>query len=174
MRAKKLTSKKLIGDFITLKQLLQSVPLSDRTIRKYIDGGKLRAYKLDGMLVFNVLDIQAFLKRRSVGGGATAPIIKDTSENGPILQWSQQMEQRLLALVRLTPEQAGIVSRARVFTDEESREFFANAIRYDEDGPYDFPSASYRPGIARIAAQKDSGLVARYRGRAVVKQNQRR
>jgi hypothetical protein len=137
MRAKKLTSKKLIGDFITLKQLLQSVPLSDRTIRNYIDDGKLRAYKLDGMLVFNVLDVQAFLKRRAVGGGATAPTIKDASENGHILQWSEQMEQRLLAIVRLTPEQADIVSRARVLTDEESQKFFAGAIHYDEDGnPY--------------------------------------
>jgi len=135
MRAKKITPKKLIGDFITLKQLLQSVPLSERTIRNYIDAGKLRAYKLDGILLFNVLDVQSFMQRRKVGGGVTAPIIQDTpTVNGAELA---AMEQRLLAIASLTPEQADTVKRARVLTDEESREFFARAIRYDGDGnPY--------------------------------------
>lgn len=132
--AKKLTSKKLIGDFITLKQLLRSVPLSERTIRNYIDKGKVRAYKLDGKLVFNVLDVQAFMQRRKVGGGATAPIIQDAPAiNGADFE---AMEQRLLAIASLTPETADIVRRARVLTDEESRELFKNALRYDQDGPY--------------------------------------
>jgi hypothetical protein len=85
MRAKKITSKKLIGDFVTLKQLLKSLPLSERTVRNYIDAGKMRAYKLDGMLVFNVLDVEAFLKRRSVGGGVTAPIIGEAALETKVL-----------------------------------------------------------------------------------------
>jgi hypothetical protein len=92
MRAKKITSKKLIGDFVTLKQALQSLPVSERTIRNYIDAGKLRAYKLDGMLVFNVLDIEAFLQRRKVGGGATAPVLKLFSAPDRVLSDDQAKE----------------------------------------------------------------------------------
>jgi excisionase family DNA binding protein len=80
MRAKKITSKKLIGAFITLKQVLQSLPVSERTVRNYIDDGKLRAYKMDGKLIFNVRDIEAFLQRRRVGGGSIAAIVKPVSQ----------------------------------------------------------------------------------------------
>ena len=77
----KLNPKKIIGDFITLEQVMQSLQLSDRTVRNYIKARKLRAYKLDGKLVFNVLDVEAFLQRRRVGGGTIAPVIKDVSQD---------------------------------------------------------------------------------------------
>jgi hypothetical protein len=112
MRAKKITSKKLIGDFVTLKQLLQSLPLSERTIRNYIDAGKMRAYKLDGMLVFNVLDVEAFLKRRAVGGGMTAPIIGEAAAETRVLSDDQAKAvfDKLVAevdakIASLTPEE---------------------------------------------------------------------
>jgi Helix-turn-helix domain len=76
-KAKTITSTKVVSDFLTLKQLLRSLPIAERTLHRYIDAGKLRAYKLDGMLIFNTADIEAFLKRRSVGGGPTAPILKE-------------------------------------------------------------------------------------------------
>jgi excisionase family DNA binding protein len=95
----KLTPKKLIGDFITLKQLVQSVPVSERTIRNWIDAGKMRAYKLDGKLVFNVLDIEAFLQRRRVGGGSIAPIVKPVSQE----QVRMLSDEEIPAYLRPTP-----------------------------------------------------------------------
>lgn len=62
---------------MTLAQVLKSLPISERTVYRYLKAGKLRAYKFDGMLIFNTADIEAFLKRRSVGGGETAAIVKD-------------------------------------------------------------------------------------------------
>jgi hypothetical protein len=76
-KVKTITSSKVIGDFLTFKQVLKSLPIAERTLHRYIDAGKLRAYKLDGMLIFNTTDIEAFLRRRSVGGGPTAPILKE-------------------------------------------------------------------------------------------------
>ena len=66
-KVKTITSSKVIGDFLTLKQVLKSLPIAERTLHRYIDAGKLRAYKLDGMLIFNTADIEAFLNRRRVG-----------------------------------------------------------------------------------------------------------
>src|SRR5579872_4897433 len=76
-KVKKLTSMKEISDFVTLESFLAHVPISERTLHRYLSAGKLRAYKLDGKLIFNTSDIEAFLKRRSVGGGPTASVLKD-------------------------------------------------------------------------------------------------
>jgi excisionase family DNA binding protein len=111
--ATKLTPKKLIGDFITLKQLLQSVPVSDRTIRNWIDAGKLRAYKLDGKLVFNVLDIEAFLQRRRVGGGSIAPVVKLVSQE----QVRMMSDQELQAVPAVQQLQTFIDHGARITED---------------------------------------------------------
>jgi|SRR5437879_4975793 len=82
-KVKTITSSKVIGDFLTLKQVLKSLPIAERTLHRYIDAGKLRAYKLDGMLIFNTADIEAFLNRRRVGGGPTAPILKELPAPAP-------------------------------------------------------------------------------------------
>ncbi len=58
---------------MNMEQVLGFLPVSERTVHRYIANGKLRAYKLDGLLLFNPADIESFLKRRSVGGGPTAP-----------------------------------------------------------------------------------------------------
>ena len=76
-KVKKLTSMKEISDFVTLESFLSHVPISERTLHRYLAAGRLRAYKLDGKLIFNTADIETFLKRRSVGGGPTAPVLKD-------------------------------------------------------------------------------------------------
>jgi excisionase family DNA binding protein len=68
--------------FLTLKQVLEWLPVSERTIRRYLDAGKLRAYKMDGLLLFNPADVEAFLKRRRVGGGPVAPF-EDLPELNP-------------------------------------------------------------------------------------------
>jgi hypothetical protein len=86
---RKITSRKLIGDFLTLKQVLESLPVSERTVRSYIDSHKLRAYKMDGKLIFNVLDIEAFLQRRRVGGGPAAAIVKDAPDDAQVLSDDQ-------------------------------------------------------------------------------------
>lgn len=58
---------------MTTEQLLKWVPISERTLHRYLAAGKLRAYKMDGLLLFNPADIEEFLKRRRVGGGPVAP-----------------------------------------------------------------------------------------------------
>jgi hypothetical protein len=101
-KAKTLPSRKDIADFVTLDSLLTHVPISARTMHRYIADGKLRAYKLDGKLIFNTADVEAFLKRRSVGGGPTAPIVKE----------------------RLAP--AAAPAESRVLSDGEAKAFFDN------------------------------------------------
>jgi excisionase family DNA binding protein len=58
---------------MNMEQVLGFLPISERTVHRYIANGKMRAYKMDGLLLFNPADIEAFLKRRSVGGGPAAP-----------------------------------------------------------------------------------------------------
>ena len=58
---------------MTKDQLLRWIPISERTLHRYLAAGKLRAYKMDGLLLFNPPDIEEFLKRRRVGGGPVAP-----------------------------------------------------------------------------------------------------
>lgn len=67
-KVKTLTSTKQLVPLITKDQLLRSLPISERTLHRYLKARKLRGYKLDGMLVFNPDDIADFLKRRAVGG----------------------------------------------------------------------------------------------------------
>jgi Helix-turn-helix domain len=61
----------------TLAEILQKVPISERTLHRYLNDGKIRAYKLDGKIVFNPADVAAFLDRRSTGGGPKAPLLKE-------------------------------------------------------------------------------------------------
>jgi excisionase family DNA binding protein len=48
---------------MTTEQLLRWIPISERTLRRYLAAGKLRAYKMDGLLLFNPSDIEDFLKK---------------------------------------------------------------------------------------------------------------
>src|SRR5207302_227754 len=91
---------------LTLKQVLDWLPISERTIHRYLDAGKLRAYKMDGLLLFNPTDIENFLKRRSVGGGPLTPF-KDQPELN--------------------------ASQYKPMSDAEAQEFFKNCER-DQDG----------------------------------------
>lgn len=54
------------------KQVLEWLPISERSLYRYIHAGKLPCYKLDGLLLFNPDDIETFLKRRHVGGPEAA------------------------------------------------------------------------------------------------------
>src|ERR1700751_3209857 len=61
----------------TLAEILTKIPISERTLHRYIDAGKIRAYKMDGKLLFNPADVADMLSRRSVGGGPRAPLLRE-------------------------------------------------------------------------------------------------
>jgi hypothetical protein len=73
----KINSTKWFVNLITKAEVLEMIPISTRTLDRYLDAGKLRGYKLDGKIVFNPDDIVAFLRRRAIGGGPTAPLVVD-------------------------------------------------------------------------------------------------
>ena len=87
---------------LTKDQVLKWIPISESTLHRYLNAGKLRAYKLDGLLVFNPAEVEAFLRRRSVGGG-------------PILPFKD------IDLIGL-----------RAATDEEAQEFFEGVQRTED------------------------------------------
>ena len=90
---------KEISDFVTLESFLSHVPISERTLHRYLAAGRLRAYKLDGKLIFNTADIETFLKRRSV---AAAPLLLS-------LKIANQTRHR---------------ADSRVLNDKQSKDFF--------------------------------------------------
>ena len=72
---------KQLVNLLTMPQLLQAAPwMSRSTVHRYINAGKIPAYKLDGQLLFNIEDIASMVKRRAVGGGLRTPIIVDKKE----------------------------------------------------------------------------------------------
>jgi hypothetical protein len=72
----------LVG-LATLAEILTKIPISERTLHRYIATGKIRAYKMDGKLLFNPADLADMLGRRSVGGGPRASLLREkSSEDG--------------------------------------------------------------------------------------------
>ncbi len=99
---------------LTLKQVLQWLPVGERTIHRYIAAGKIRAYKLDGMLLFNPDDVAAFLKRRAIGGGV------------------------LMQLTDMSRSKAVTLTETKtywVLSDEEARLLF-EGVEKDADGTF--------------------------------------
>ena len=121
-KVKTLASTKQLVDLITKDQLLKAVPISERTLFRYIKAGKLRAYKLDGMYVFNPADVEDFLKRRAVGIPG-APLLKDVEPE----------EMKLPDVGRTRSKDQ---TSYRLMSDEEVQAFFAELPwPTDEDRP---------------------------------------
>lgn len=76
---------------LNVKQVLKWLSMSERTLHRYLDAGSIRAYKLNGKLVFNPADIEAFLKRRSIGGGPAAPF-RDEAVRGARIMTDAEAE----------------------------------------------------------------------------------
>jgi excisionase family DNA binding protein len=89
---------------MNIKQVTAWLSISERTLHRYIDTGKLRAYKLDGLVLFNPADIEAFLHRRMIGGG---PVV------GP--QDKLDFD----------------ISEYQILSDEEAQTFVRNAKKID-------------------------------------------
>jgi excisionase family DNA binding protein len=56
---------------LTIAQVLDRLPVSRRTLDRYVEKGELRAIKLDGKIVFDEAEFERFLKART-----TAPTYK--------------------------------------------------------------------------------------------------
>lgn len=124
---------KSLNEFISWDGILEKVPVSKRTLERYVESGKLPAYKLDGKIVFNLTDVEAFLKRRGIGSGQRAPILVDSEEAADLQALAEALGKQLLAIKRLTPEEAELVANSRPLTQEETDAFFKNVER-DKDG----------------------------------------
>jgi len=61
----------------TMAEVLTKIPITERTLHRYLNKGIIRAYKLDGKLLFNPEDVATFLKHRAVGGGPSSPLVKE-------------------------------------------------------------------------------------------------
>lgn len=109
-----------VAQFLTIAQVLKGaknngLPVSRRTLDRYKAQGILRAYKLNGKIVFNVADIEKFIKNRSTGGNsAAAPVLIEEKEE-PLVAEVQQLRNEVSRLSE---------SVARIMTDKESQEFF--------------------------------------------------
>jgi excisionase family DNA binding protein len=99
-----------IVEFLTIEQVLHGLPISRRTLDRYVAKGELRAYKLDGKIVFNPADIEQFLKSRSTGGSTPA---------APVLNPTDVMSRG--SLFDLEPAPAG----ARILSDDQAKYFWA-------------------------------------------------
>lgn len=133
-RVKKITRNKPdLSQFVSWDEILGKVPVTKRTLERYVMNGKLPAYKLDGKIVFNLTDVEAFLKRRGIGSGQRAPILVDSAEAADLQALAEALGKQLLAIRQLTPEEAELVANSRPLTQEESDAFVKNMER-DKDG----------------------------------------
>jgi len=122
-----------LTQFVSWDTIREKLTVSKRTLERYVEAGKLPAYKLDGKIVFNLTDIEAFLKRRGIGSGQRAPILVDSEEAADLQALAEALGKQLLAIKRLTPEEAELVANSRPLTQEETDAFFKNVER-DKDG----------------------------------------
>jgi excisionase family DNA binding protein len=122
-----------LTQFVSWDTIREKLTVSKRTLERYVEAGKLPAYKLDGKIIFNLSDIEGFLKRRGIGSGQRAPILVDSQEAADLQALAEALGKQLLAIKRLTPEEAELVANSRRLTQEETDAFFKNVER-DKDG----------------------------------------
>ena len=96
---------------LTAEQVTSHLGISLRTLYRYINSGRLTAYKLDGMLRINPEDLKLFLSKRALRAGKPAPFV----------------ELPVKELPALNP------AKYRVLTDVEAQQFF-HGIERDEEG----------------------------------------
>src|SRR6266705_5220167 len=101
-----------LTQFVSWDTIREKLTVSKRTLERYVEAGKLPAYKLDGKIVFNLTDIEAFLKRRGIGSGQRAPILVDSEEAADLQALAEALGKQLLAIKRLTPEEAELVANS--------------------------------------------------------------
>ena len=95
---------------MTADQVTAHLGISIRTLYRYVNSGRLTAYKLDGMLRINPEDLKIFLSKRALRAGTPAPF-----------------EELTIKLPTLNP------AEFRIMTDAEAQQFF-DGVERDEDG----------------------------------------
>ena len=140
-----------LAQFLTIDDVLKGVksrglPISRRTLDRYKAQGILRAYKLNGKVVFNAADIEKFIRNRSTGGNSpAAPVL--TKEAEPLAAEVQRLAKEVSRLARLietieakvmtadetkithawlSPARSIEAIEAKVMTAKEAKKFFDN------------------------------------------------
>lgn len=85
---------------LTLKQVAEILGVSVPTVWRRVDSGKLRAYRDEGIVRVDAVDLAEYIRSKSSGGVATAPSSSRGVKLAPARASIIDEEERGLALAR--------------------------------------------------------------------------